>query len=130
MAVTTVSTIDISQALADVISALDIRVHWYVSDAVRPPAVVIAQPTIDYTDTLSGFCSATWSFPLTLVVSRNNDRDAQVALASMLQQVTTALTNADVPGLNSIEPVSARPITVTVSGTDLPGYALDVNVRA
>ena len=30
--------------------------HWYVSDAVRPPAVVIGQPTVDYPDTQSGFC--------------------------------------------------------------------------
>jgi hypothetical protein len=129
MAVTEKLSVDIAQALADVLKDL-VRVHWYVADIVRPPAVVIGQPSVDYLDTLGGFCDSTWTYPLTLVVSRNNDRDAQVALSRILQLVTSALASATVPGIALIEPVDARPITVTVSGQDLPGYAITVRVRA
>jgi len=129
MATTEVLTHDISQAMADVLDGL-VRTYWYVSDTIRPPAVVIAQPSVDYLDTLSGFCSATWTFPLTLVVARNNDRDAQLSLSRNLQLVTNALASADLAGVRSCEPVDARPITVTVAGQELPGYAITVRVRA
>jgi len=129
MATTEVLTHDISQAMADVLDGL-VRTYWYVSDTIRPPAVVIAQPSVDYLDTLSGFCSATWTFPLTLVVARNNDRDAQLSLSRNLQLVTNALDSADLAGVRSCEPVDARPITVTVAGQELPGYAITVRVRA
>lgn len=131
MAVTDVASIDISQELAEILTGVeDLRPYWYVSDAVRPPAIVIGLPSVDYTDTLSGFCKSTWSYPLTLVVGRNNDREAQLALSHYLQLVTTALAHATVPSIQLIEPVDARPITVTVSGADLPGYSLNVRVRA
>jgi len=107
-----------------------IRTYWYVSDAIRPPAVVIAQPSIDYLDAAAGFCSATWTFPLTLVVSRTNDRDAQLSLSRNLQLVTNALATAHLAGVQSCEPVDARPLTVTVAGQELPGYAITVRVRA
>jgi hypothetical protein len=129
MATTTAQHTDISQALAESLEGV-VRVYWGPLDTVRPPAVVIAQPSVDYLDTLSGFCSATWTFPLTLVVSRNNDRDAQLALSRYLQEVTSTLARAQVPGVQSVEPVDARPITVTVSGQELPGYAINVRVRA
>jgi hypothetical protein len=131
MATTTVQTVDISQALASILEDIDgLRVYWYISDAVRPPAVVIAQPAIDYLDTQSGFCSATWSYPMTLVVSRSNDRDAQIALSRYVQLVTSALAEADPPDIAAIEPASARPINVNVSGQELPGYDITVQVRA
>lgn len=129
MAVTTASIVNVAQALGDVIKALDIRVHWYVADTIRPPAVVIMQPSIDYTDTLGGFCSASWTFPLILVVARNNDKEAQVALSSMLQQVTNALAAAQVPGIGDMAPIDARPETVLVSNVEQPAYHLNVLVR-
>lgn len=131
MATTETQTMDLAQAIVDVLNEIDgLRAYAYVADTVRPPAVVVAQPSVDYLDNLSGFCSATWTFPLTLVVGRNNDRDAQVALSGFLQQVTSTLAAADVPGVAEIEPVSANPITVSVSGVEQPGYSIDVRVRA
>jgi hypothetical protein len=129
MVTTTVQTHDLAQAIADVLDGV-VRCYWYVSDLVRPPAVVIALPSVDYEDTLSGFCSATWVFPLTLVVSRNGDRETQVALSRTLQEITTALGSAVVPGVYTLEPISARPATVTVSGQELPGYNIQVRIRA
>jgi hypothetical protein len=131
MAVTDVASIDISQELAEVLTGVeDLRPYWYVSDAVRPPAVVIGMPSVDFQDTLGGFCASTWSYPLTLVVGRNNDREAQKALSHYLQLVTTKLAKASVPSIQLIEPVDARPITVSINGQDLPAYALTVRVRA
>lgn len=132
MATTTVQTVDLAQLIADTLTTnIDgLRVHWYVADIVRPPAVVVGQPSVDYLDTLSGFCSATWTFPLTLVVARTNDREAQVALSSYLQQVTSALAAAEAPGVHTVEPVRADRTTATVSGQELPGYAITVRVRA
>jgi hypothetical protein len=37
---------------------------------------------------------------------------------------------ADLAGTRSCEPVDARPLTVSISGQDLPGYAITVRVRA
>jgi len=131
MAITTTPSIDISQELAEVLNGVDsLRCYWYISDAVRPPAIVIGQPSVDFTDTMSGFCKATWTYPLTLVVGRNSDREAQMALSHHLQLVTSTLASATVPSIQLIEPTDARPITVTVSGQDLPGYSINVRVRA
>lgn len=131
MATTTVQTTDLAQLIADRLSTIDgLRVHWYVSDAVRPPSVVIGQPSVDYSDTAAGFCSAVWSFPLTLVVSRNSDREAQLALSRFLQAIVTTLADTEADGVSDVAPIAARPITVTVSGAELPGYAIDVNVYA
>lgn len=131
MATTTAQTTDLAQVIADALADVDgLRTYAYIADTVRVPAVVIAQPSVDYLDTLSGFCSATWTFPLTLVVSRNNDREAQVALSRYLQLVTSALSAAQSPGVQTIEPVDARPITASVSGVEQPAYAINVRVRA
>jgi hypothetical protein len=130
MAVTAVTTVDVAKVLATLLADVDgLRVHWYMADTVRPPAVVIGQPEIDYADTDSGFCAATWLFPLTVVVARGNDRDAQRATATYLAGIVAALA-VDVVGVHSIEPQTARPIPVTVSGQELPGYSLTVRVRA
>lgn len=131
MATTTVQTVDLAQLIASTLEDIDgLRVHWYVADIVRAPAVVVGQPSVDYLDQLGGFCSATWSFPLTLVVARTNDREAQVSLSTYLQQVTSTLSAAEAPGVHLIEAVRATPTAVTVSGQDLPGYAITVRVRA
>lgn len=131
MATTTAQTTDLAQFIAETLEAIEgLRVYWFVSDAVRPPAVVIAQPSVDYADVAAGFCAATWSFPLTLVVGRNNDREAQLALSRFLQAITSALSAAEADGVTDVSPVAARPITLNVSGTEMPGYAIDVNVYA
>ena len=131
MALSTLQTTDVSQALAELIDGVpNLRTYWYVSDAVRPPAAVISQPTIDYTDSGSGFCYAAWLFPVTVIVARNNDRDAQLALSQLLFDITHALTAADVPGVFSIEPQDARPVPVQVGSQESPGYLLNVRVRA
>lgn len=133
MATTTAAFTNISEALAEVLAdglAGALRVYPYVSDAVRPPAVVLAQPTVDYLDTLGGFCAATWTYPLTIVVPRNQDREAQAALSTFLQLVTTILAAGTAPGIQDIAPVDARPGTATVAGADLPAYFLNVRVRA
>jgi hypothetical protein len=131
MATTTTVGTDLAQMIAGALEGIGgLRVYWYVSDAVRPPAVVVAQPSVDYTDTLGGFCHATWTYPLTLVVTRNNDRQAQLDMAAYLQQVTSTLAAITGPDVYAVEPVEARPTTVTVSGQELPGYAITVRVRA
>lgn len=135
MPVTTTQTLDLAQVLGDLLAPVeDLRVYFYVADTVRPAsnggAAVIMQPSVDYRDPAAAFCAATWTFPLLLLVPRNNDRDAQRTLSRLLQQVTSTLGDAAVPGVFSIDPVDANPTTATVSGQDLPGYAITVRVRA
>lgn len=136
MATTTAHTLDIAEILAGILDDIEaLRVFWYVSDFTRVPAnggaLVVMQPSVDYLDQASAFCSATWTFPLTLAVARANDRDAQMLLSRLLQEITSALGSAIPPnGILSIDPVDARPTAVNVSGTELPGYAITVRVRA
>lgn len=130
MAGAAVETVDVSQMLSSLLESVeDLRVYWYVSDTVRPPAAVIGQPDIDFADSQSGFCAATWLFPVTVVTSRANDRGAQVEMSRLLFDMVSAL-KADVEGVHSIEPLDARPIPITVSGQDLPGYLLNIRIRA
>lgn len=131
MVVTTAQTADVAQALVDAIEAVPgLRATWYVSDASRPPVAVIAQPDIDYTEGSAGFCTAAWTFPVTIVVTRNNDRDAQRDLSRYVHDVALALDAAEPDGVFSIEPLDASPTTVTLSGQELPAYELRVLVRA
>ena len=131
MAVTTASTSDVSQALAMALADVPgLRVVWYVADTARPPVCIVGLPTIDYIDTQSGFCRATWDYPLTIVAMRNNDREAQSELSRFVSDVSLALDAAEPPGVFEITPTEARPISVNVNGQDLPAYELRVRVRA
>lgn len=131
MAVTTRSTVDVATALSAELEAIDgLRVSWYVADTARPPIAIIAQPTIDYTDQTAGFCSASWDFPITIVVSRNADRDAQTELSRLVSEIAQALQAATPPGIFDIQPTIARPIAVTLAGAELPAYELRATVRA
>lgn len=136
MVTTTAQTTDLAQVIVDAVAGIDgLRCYAYVADTVRTPAggaaLVVMQPTVDYTDQLAGFCSASWSFPLSLVTTRANEREAQAALSRYLQLVTSALSAAQSPpGVASVEPIDARPTAVTVSGVDQPGYTINVRIRA
>src|SRR5262245_25159148 len=126
MALTSSQTVDLSQVLASVLAEVDgLRTYWYVADTVRPNACVIGQPDIDYGDQLSGMCSATWTFPLTLITTRSDDRQAQLTMSRLLADVTAAIGAADVAGVLEMTPVDARPQPgVTVQGQELPAYLL------
>lgn len=131
MATTGTETVEVSQALAELLDDVDgLRVYWYIADTTRPPACVIGLPDIDYADATSGFCAAVWSYPLTLVVSRSNDRDAQLELSRLVRDVVFALKGPVPAGVFDVQPIDARPIPVTVAGQELPGYLLNVRVRA
>ena len=130
MALTTVSTVDVAEVLSALLGGIDgLRVYSYVPDNARVPCVVISQPTLNFVDPESAFCAATWVFPVHLVVARANERQAQKDMSQLLLDIVTAL-GADVPGVHSIEPLDARPITVTINGQDQPGYLLNIRVRA
>lgn len=131
MSSTASKTADVAQVLADVIGTVDgLRVVWWVSDAARPPVAIIAQPEIDYVDPEAPFCFASWLFPVAIVVNRSNDRDAQRELSDFVNAVAVALDGAQVADVFDIAPLTARPSTVAVAGTDLPAYELRVRVRA
>lgn len=131
MATTTKQTVGVSQALADLLADVDgLRTYWYVSDTVRAPACVIGQPVLDFTDSTGGFCAAVWDYPLTVVVARASDRDAQTTMSRLLLEIVAAL-DVEVDGVFSIEAVDARPAPgVVVSGQELPAYLLNIRVRA
>jgi hypothetical protein len=130
MATPLLETVVVAEEIANLLDDIDgLRVFWYVSDLVRPPAAVVGQPDIDYADPTSSFCAAVWSFPITVVVARGNDRDAQTQMSRLLHEMVQALAT-EVPGVFSIEPVSARPITVSIGQQELPGYVMEVRVRA
>ena len=81
-----------AQVLAEALAGIaGLRVEPYVSDKSRPPVCIIGQPSIDWTDPESGFCWATWDFPLLLVTARNQDRSAQSELSRLVRDVANAL---------------------------------------
>ena len=130
MATTFVETAIVAEELATLLRGVGgLRTAWYVSDVTRPPAAIIGQPDIDFADSQSGFCTAVWLFPITVVVTRNSDRDAQTQMSRLLMEIVAVLAT-EVPGIFSIEPQDARPTSVTLGGVDLPAYLLNVKVRA
>jgi hypothetical protein len=131
MATTTQQTTDVTAVLEQILTDVDgLRVYTQVLDTVRPPAVVIAQPGLVFNDFTAGFCAAIWTFGLTVIVSRNNDRAAQTAMSKYLLDIVAALNAADPDGVLSIEPESATPVAITLSGQELPAYTIRVRVRA
>ena len=122
---------DVAKVLANILGGIPkVRVHSYVADTTRVPAIVIGLPDVSWVDEDAGPCWATWTYPLTLVVARSNDRDAQADLSRLLDDTATALAKADPDELTTVEPLNATPATVTVAGQELPGYTLTVRVRA
>ena len=130
MSTSTRQTTDIAGALQTMIETVPgLRVYPFIADTVRPPAAVIGQPSIDFTDQSGGFCRAVWTFQVTLVTTRANERAAQAEMSQLILDVVTAL-EGDAPVL-SVEPLEARPLTgVTVNGQELPAYALTIRIRA
>jgi hypothetical protein len=131
MAVTTAQTTDVAKVLATVLESVPgLRTSWFVNDSARPPVAVVMQPDIDFSDSSGGFCTSVWTWPVTLIVSRSNDRESQVDLGRLVCDVANALNDAQPEGVFSIEPLTARPITVSLNGQDLPAYQLSVLIRA
>ena len=131
MAVTTTQTVDVTSALETLLNSVEgLRAYRYVADNVRVPAAVIAMPSVTFNDPDSGFHGARWEFPVSLIVSRNADRAAQDALARMLSEVAQAIWTTEVDGVYSIEATTAVPVSITVSGQELPAYTLRVIARA
>lgn len=133
MAVTAAQTVDVAQVLAAALAAVEnLRVEWYAADKARPPAAVIGQPSIDWQDPDSGFCWASWEFPVLLVTARASDREAQVDLSRLVRDVAVALNEYPTAGtgVSWIACLDARPTTATVSGQELPAYIVRVQVRA
>lgn len=130
MAVSTRQTTDVTEVLMDLLAAVpNLRTYAFVADNFRPPGVVIAQPSIDFADLDGGFCSAVWTFGLTVVTTRSSDREAQRDMSQLVLDVASALDVQSVPGALSVEPLTATPTSVSVSGTELPAYTLTVRVR-
>ncbi len=132
MAVTTAQTLDIAQVLADLLAGVEgLRVEQYVADKSRPPVAVIGQPDINFQDPDSGFCWASWEFPITIITARNNDRDAQRELSRLVRDVVNALTHPTVDDVYDITCLDARPITTAlIAGQELPAYLVRCLVRA
>jgi hypothetical protein len=131
MAVSTKPTVEVASALAEILSEVEgLRVVWYVADNARPPVAIIAQPSIDYVDPASPFCSAAWTFGVSIAVNRNQDLQAQKDLSRLVSECVRALDEAEVEGIFSIEPQLATPTTLTISGVDMPGYTLRLVIRA
>lgn len=131
MAVTTAPAVDVARSLEAILAGVEgCRSYWYVADKFRPPGVIVGQPDIDYVDASAGFCFARWEFPLTVIVSRNSDREAQEALSDLVNRIALALDAATPADLFSIEPLDARPVVASVAGQDLPAYTVRVAVRA
>jgi hypothetical protein len=131
MAVGTAVGIDIASVLEELVGSVEgLRAYRYVADNFRPPGAVIALPTIDYDDPAAPFGASSWSYPIAVIVSRNQDRAAQDALARMLAEVVAVVDGANVAGVISVDVISATPAALTVSGQELPAYNVRVRVRA
>lgn len=133
MVVTTASTTDVSQVLSACLADISgLRVESYVADKARPPVAVIGLPIIDWTDPESAFCWASWEYPITVITSRANDKEAQAELARFVRDIANALDTADLAGTGvfSIQPLDARPAIATINGQELPAYNVRIQVRA
>jgi len=133
MAVTTRTTYDVATVLVAALAPVQgLRVEWFISDKSRPPVCIIGQPTIDWMDPDSGFCWATWEFPLLIVTTRASDRDAQGDLSRFVCEVANALDTFPTAGtgVEWIAAMNARPDVATIGGQELPAYNLRVQVRA
>jgi hypothetical protein len=130
MATTTAQTTDVAGLLAEQLRTVPgLRVHEFVIDTARPPCVVIGQPSLDFADPDAGFCQATWLFPCNILTTRSDAVAAQREMSQMLLDVVGSL-GGDAPGIFCIEPLDARPIQVAVNGQELPGYLLNIRIRA
>jgi hypothetical protein len=134
VAITVTQTTDISQVLADQLDdqIAGMRVEWYVADKTRPPVCVIGLPDIDWSDQMGGFCWTRWEFPLTVIVSRSNDREAQRELSRIVRDIAVALTQDSwtAAGIHDVTMLDARPTTATIGGQELPAYLVRVQVTA
>lgn len=134
MAVSTATTVDIASELETLLNGVDgLRVWRFVADSFRPPGAVIAMPSIDYADPDAGFCSATWTFGVSIIVARGSgggERAAQDLLARLVSDVAQVLNDAVVDGWFSVDVLTATPTSIDVSGQSLPAYNLAVRVRA
>jgi hypothetical protein len=131
MAVTTATTVDIASVLEQLLNEVEgLRAYRYISDAARVPCAIVSLPTITWNDPDSAFCSSSWAFGVSLVVSRANDRASQDALSRMVSEVAQVLDGAEVDGLFSVEMQTAVPTTITMSGVESPAYNLSVLIRA
>lgn len=130
MAIGTATITDSAEILATVLDPIEgLRVYAYVADTFRPPGVVVGLPEVDYADPASGFCGATYDHALTVVVSRNQDREAQRELSRWVAAIASALRDADTPAGSAIELRSASPGPINVNGQEMPGYTMRVLVR-
>lgn len=129
--VTATTTVDIATVLEGLLAEVDgLRVYRYVADNFRPPGAVIAMPAKVYDDPAAGFCATSWEFPVSVVVSRNQDRAAQDALARMETEVARVLEAAEPDDVMTVAVVRSDPATVNVSGVDCPAYNMRVRIRA
>lgn len=122
----------IAQALAAHLSAIpEVRVHAYMPDNFLPPGIVVHQPSISWDTPNRTFCSREFVFPVSVVVARTHDRTAQADLDRLVMAIEERM---DEPSgealLDQMRLKSATPETFSVSGTDLPGYSLTVEVIA
>jgi hypothetical protein len=122
---------DVASALATMIQGVaGLRVYSFIPDNFRPPGAVVAMPRVDYQDQMSGFCRATWTFPVSLIVARTNEKDSQSELSRLLGDIVAALDAHPPKDIFSVEPLDALPGSVSVNGQELPAYNLRVQVRA
>jgi len=130
MATSTQQTTDVAGELARLLRTVEnLRVYEMVLDQARPPCVVLGQPNVDFNDQSGGFCTAVWYFPVNFITARSDPATAQRDLSRMLLDVVAAL-STEPSELFSTEALDARPITVAVGGTELPGYLLNTRIRA
>jgi hypothetical protein len=120
----------VAEALADMIGKAGFRVAWYVPDSFRPPGVVIGQPSVDFAGSPVTFCTALWRFPVTMIVPRASERDAQAALQDGLHTLVEALHGPAPAGVFQVRCTTADPVTAQVAGQELPGYTLNVDLVA
>jgi hypothetical protein len=123
---------DIAMALAEHLSAIpEVRVHAYMPDNFKPPGIVVHQPSINWATSNRTFCTREFTFPVSIVVARTHDRSAQAELDRILTAIEARMDEStDSELLGQMRLMSATPENFSVSGVDLPGYSVTVEVIA
>lgn len=113
----------------------NLRTSDLVLGSPNPPQTMIGPPTILYDETLGG--SATYTFPIVLVVARASDRAGQIAMDSYLEPSGTSSVAAAIHAdptlggiVNSTKVTQGRALAATWGDVEYLQAEYDVEVFA
>jgi hypothetical protein len=110
----------IRAALASTLENTNLRVYERDIDLVEPPCLVVGNPSISYDDTNAYNATLTW--PVFLVVSRNDSARAIAAIDGFLDPSVPTTVPAVIDANNNLSGTAAAARVARADGFDATGY--------